>query len=166
VELDRLPRRQLARALPVLQGQLADGPQLLGGHPARGQLDPQHERPDLRLVVVEAPPLQADEILLGHLLVAGGDQRGQLAEHPERVLLALDPLHRVALEHELERRRRLLDRSACHRPVDACHDLPYSLETAKAPVSGGHVLLAGGEVYVFASSARRSGGAARAGWST
>ena len=166
VELDRLPGRELARPLPVPQRELADRLQLRGSHAARGQLDPEHERPDLRLVVVEAPPLQPDEVFLGHLLVARRDQRGELAEHPERALLALDPLDRVALQHELERRRCLLDRSACHRLVDACHDLPCSLETAKAPVSGGHVLLAGGEVCVFASSARRSGGAARAGWST
>src|SRR2546423_1681942 len=68
--------------------------------PAR-QLDPEHEGPDLRLVVVEAPPLQAHEVLLRHVLVPRGDQRRQLVEHPERTLLLLEPFHRVALQNEL-----------------------------------------------------------------
>src|SRR5262249_33207755 len=64
-------------------------------------LDPQHERPDLGLVVVQPPPLQADDVLLGDLLVAGGDQRRQLVADAERGLLLLDALDRVALEDEL-----------------------------------------------------------------
>ena len=119
VELDRLARRQLARALAVLERELPHCAQLLGRDPAGGQLDAEHERPDLRLVVVEAPPLEADEILLGCLLVAGGDQRGQLVEHAERALLTLDALDRVPLQDELERGRPLL-RPACPRPL-GCH---------------------------------------------
>ena len=136
VELNRLPRRELARALPVQQRELADGLQLRGCHSAGGQLDPEHERPDLRLVVVEPPPLEPDEIFLRHLLVARRDQRGQLAEHAERVLLALDPLDRVALQDEFERRRFLLGSSACDpglAHVLTC--LPLPPETAKAPDS-------------------------------
>ena len=168
VELDRLPRRELARALPVLEGELADGPELRRRRPPGGQLDPEHERPDLRLVVVEAPPLESDEILLGHLLVACGDQRGELAEHSERVLLALDPLDGVALENELERGWALLGRSAgCHlthsRSSTTFRSAP---ETTKTPGSRRPLLLTVGEDYAFPSSARRSGGPASAGWST
>ena len=70
--------------------------ELPGGH-----LHAEHERADLRLVVVEAPPLEPDDVLLGHALVAGRDQRGQLLANPERRLLLLQPLDGVALEHEL-----------------------------------------------------------------
>jgi hypothetical protein len=102
VELDRLPGRQLAGALAVLVGELADGAELRRGDATGGQLDPQHERADLRLVVVEAPPLHADDVLLGDVRVARRDQRGELAEDPERALLALQPLDGVALEDQLE----------------------------------------------------------------
>ena len=78
-----------------------------------GQLDPEHERPDLRLVVVEAPPLQADDVLLGDVGVAGRDQRRQLVEDPERALLALEPLDGVPLEDELEARGAASCRGVC-----------------------------------------------------
>jgi hypothetical protein len=38
-----------------------------GGRIPLGILSAEHERPDLRLVVVEAPPLEADDVLLGTL---------------------------------------------------------------------------------------------------
>src|SRR5579884_4262346 len=103
VELDVLPRRQLRLPAPVEKRQLPDRAQLLRLQDPARDLHAQHERPDLRLVVVEPPPLQPDDVLLRHLLVAGRDQRRQLVEHPERALLPLQPLHRVALEDELER---------------------------------------------------------------
>ena len=94
VELDRLSRRQLTGAAAVLVRELADRAQLLGRDPAGRQLDPEHERPDLRLVVVGAPPLEPDEVLLLDVGIAGRDQRRELAEHRERALLALQPLDR------------------------------------------------------------------------
>ena len=104
VELDRLAGRQLAGAASVLVRELADHAQLLGRHPARGQLDPEHEGADLRLVVVEAPPLEPDEILLLDVGVARRDQRRQLTHHREWALLPLQALDGIALEHELQRR--------------------------------------------------------------
>ena len=86
-------------------------------------LHAQHERADLRLVVVEAPPLEADDVLLGHALVAGGDQRGQLVADPERRLLLLEPLDGVALEDEL--------------PVDGRSFLGRSHRATDLPRSGG-----------------------------
>ena len=114
VELDRLAGGQLAGTAAVLVRELTDRAELLRRHPPGGQLDPKHERPDLRLVVVEAPPLEPNEILLLDVGVACRDQRRQLAHHGERALLPLQPLDRVALEHELERRR-LLHRSSRFR---------------------------------------------------
>jgi hypothetical protein len=101
VELDVLPGRELALAATEAVRDLADRPQLWRGHASAGQLDPEHERADLRLVVVEAPPLEPHEILLGDALVAGRDQRRQLAEDPERALVALQPLDGIALVDEL-----------------------------------------------------------------
>ncbi len=112
VELDRLPGRQLAGVAAVSGGQLADGPQLLRRHAPGGQLDAEHERADLRLVVVDAPPLQPHEVLLGHVRVPRGDQRRQLVEHAERALLPLQPLDRIALQHELQARRLFHDSGA------------------------------------------------------
>jgi len=57
--------------------------------------------------VVEAPPLEADDVLLRDRLVAGGDERRQLVADAERRLLLLDPLDRIALEDELPVGRRL-----------------------------------------------------------
>src|SRR5439155_21062962 len=99
-----LARRQLAGAAPVHVRDLPDRAQLRGGDDAARDLHAQHERPDLRLVVVKAPPLQPDDVLLVDLLVAGGDQRGQLVEDPERALVALQALDGVPFEDELERR--------------------------------------------------------------
>src|ERR1044072_3347076 len=102
VELHVLPRRELPGAAPVEVRDLADRAQLLRGDDAARRLHAQHERPDLRLVVVEPPPLEADDVLLVDLLVARRDQRRQLVEDPERALLALEALDGVALEDELE----------------------------------------------------------------
>ena len=107
VQLDVLPRRELAVALAVEVRDLADRAQLGRRQLAGRDLDAEHERPDLRLVVVEAPPLQADDVLLGDVLVALRYQRGQLVADPERRLLALEPLDRVALENEVPVGRRL-----------------------------------------------------------
>src|SRR5207302_625503 len=101
VELDVLPGGELAVAAPEPVRDLADRAELPGAEQPPGQLDPEHERPDLRLVVVEAPPLQPNQILLGHALVPGGDQSRELVEHPERALLALEALDGVPLEDEL-----------------------------------------------------------------
>src|SRR5581483_12349167 len=43
-------------------------------------------------------------VLLGNLLVAARDQRGQLVEDAERALLALESFDRVPLENEVEGR--------------------------------------------------------------
>ena len=97
VQLDALPRRQLGVAAAVAVRDLADRAQLRRREDPARDLHAQHERPDLRLVVVEAPPLEADDVLLGHPLVAGRDQRRQLLADAERRLVALDPLDGVAL---------------------------------------------------------------------
>ena len=105
VQLHVLPRAQLARLASMLVRELADRAQLGGREDPAGDLHAEHERPDLRLVVVEPPPLEADDVLLVDLLVALRDQRRQLVEHPERALVALQPLNRVSLQDELECRR-------------------------------------------------------------
>src|SRR5262249_4938033 len=101
VQLDVLPRRELAVAAPVAVRNLADRAQLRGRELPRRQLDPQHERADLRLVVVEAPPLEPHDVFFRHVLVTRGDQRRQLVADPERRLLPLQALDGVALENEL-----------------------------------------------------------------
>ncbi len=129
VELHRLSRRQLAGAAAVLVRELADRAQLRGCDPSRRQLDAKHERSDLGLVVVGAPPLEPDEILLLDVRVAGGDESGELAEHREWALLTLEPLDGVPLEDELERRRLL------QRPGSLCHAVPPSApERRGAPI--------------------------------
>ena len=101
VELHVLPRRQLAVAAAVARRDVADGAQLLWRQDAARQLHPQHEVAELRLVVVEPVPLQADEVLLGHRLVAGGDHRRQVGDHREPPLLVLQALDEVALAHQV-----------------------------------------------------------------
>ena len=104
VELHVLPRRQLAFAAAVHVRDLADRAELRRREDPARNLHAQHERPDLRLVVVEPPPLEPDDVLLGDLLVPGSDQRGQLVEHPERALLPLQALDGVPLENKVEGR--------------------------------------------------------------
>ena len=139
VELDRLPRAELARVGAVLDGELADGAQLVRLDAPGRELDPEHERADLRLVVVEAPPLEPDDVLLRDVRVARRDQRRQLAEHPERALLALEALDGVPLEDELERRRLRCPGGAC----GGCHVLssrprrPCRPRSASGPGVGG-----------------------------
>ena len=114
VELDVLARRELGVAAAVAVRDLADRAQLGRRQLAARQLDAEHERADLRLVVVQAPPLQADDVLLGDALVALRDQGGQLVADPEWILLLLQALDRVALEDEVPRRGRLL---GAHRRI-------------------------------------------------
>src|SRR5262245_38251061 len=101
MELDVLPRRELAVAMPERVRDLADRAQLRGSEVPAGELDAEHERSDLRLVVVEAPPLEADHVLLGNALVTSGDECRQLVANSERRLLLLQALDGVALEHEI-----------------------------------------------------------------
>ena len=104
VQLDVLARGQLGLALAAVERELPDRTELGRGQPPRSELDPEHERPDLGLVVVEPPPLEAHDVLLGDVGIAGGDQGRELVEHPERPLLALEALDGVALQHQLHRR--------------------------------------------------------------
>ena len=108
----RVASSRVAAAVAVRD--LADRAQLRGGQLAARQLDAEHERADLRLVVVEAPPLQADDVLLGHALVALRDQGRKLVADPERILLLLQALDGIALEDEVPRRGRLL---GAHRRI-------------------------------------------------
>jgi hypothetical protein len=101
VQLDVLAGRELAVALAVQVRGLPDRAQLARRELPGGHLHAEHERADLRLVVVEAPPLEADDVLLGDVLVAGRDQGRQLVADAERRLLALEPFDRVALEDEI-----------------------------------------------------------------
>ena len=101
VQLDVLACRELADTTAEAIRDLADRAQLRGLDEARRQLHAQHERADLGLVVVEPPPLEADDVLLGHRLVAGRDQRRQLVADGERGLVALDALDGIALEDEV-----------------------------------------------------------------
>ena len=119
VELDVLAGRELAVAAAVEVRDLADRAQLGGGSWPGRHLHAQHERADLRLVVVEAPPLEANDVLLGDVLVALGDQRGQLVADPERRLLALQALDGIALENKLPVGRRLRARSRSRRSLAA-----------------------------------------------
>jgi hypothetical protein len=107
VELDVLARGELPVAAAELVRDLADRAQLRRRQVPTRQLDPEHERPDLRLVVVETPPLKPHHVLLRDALVAGCDQCRELVTNPERRLLLLEALDRVALEHEVPRRLRL-----------------------------------------------------------
>ncbi len=111
VELDVLAGRELAVAAAVEVRGLADRAELGGRELPGRHLHAQHERPDLRLVVVEAPPLEPHDVLLGHALVALRDQRRQLVADAERRLLLLEALDGIALEDELPVGRRLLDRA-------------------------------------------------------
>ncbi len=101
MQLDVLTCRKLADAAAVAVRDLADRAQLRRLDEPGRQLDAQHERADLGLVVVQPPPLEAHDVLLGHRLVAGGDQRGQLVADAERRLVPLDALDGVALEDEV-----------------------------------------------------------------
>ena len=101
VELDVLTCRELADAPAEAVGDLADRAQLGRLDEPGGQLHAQHERADLRLVVVEPPPLEADDVLLGNRFVARGDQRRQLVADAQRRLVALDALDGIALEDEV-----------------------------------------------------------------
>ncbi len=101
VELHVLASRKLADALAVAVRDLADRAQPGRLHEAGGQLDAQHEGADLRLVVVEPPPLEAHDVLLGHRLVARRDQRRELVADAEGRLVALDALDGIALVDEL-----------------------------------------------------------------
>jgi hypothetical protein len=124
VQLDVLSRRELAVTAAVPLGHLPDRAQLRRSQVPARELHAEHEGPDLRLVVVEPPPLQADDVLLRDLLVAGGDERGELVADLKRRLLALDPLDRVALEHELPvglgLRGARVPGFDCHWPAFAC----------------------------------------------
>ncbi len=97
VQLDALARRQLCVAPAVAVRDLADGAQLGRREDAVRDLHAQHERADLGLVVVEAPPLEADDVLLRKRLVTAGDQRRQLVPDRERRLVELDPLDGIPL---------------------------------------------------------------------
>jgi len=139
VELDVLTRRELAVAASEPVRDLPDRTQLRGGEVPARKLHAQHERPDLRLVVVEPPPLEADDVLLGDALVARGDERGQLVANPERCLLPLQALDRVALEHQLPVRLRFRGR----RPRGVrCHGWSFRWERRasrwRAPCSAPH----------------------------
>ena len=101
VQLHVLTCRELADAAAEAVRDLADRAQLGGLDEPGRQLHAQHERADLGLVVVEPPPLEAHDVLLGDRLVARGDQRGQLVADAERRLVALDALDGVALEDEV-----------------------------------------------------------------
>ena len=114
VQLDVLTRRELGVAAAVAVRHLADRAQLGRGQLAARQLDAEHERADLRLVVVQPPPLQADDVLLGDALVALRDQGGELIADPERILLLLQAFDRIPLEDEVPRRGRLF---GAHRRI-------------------------------------------------
>ena len=101
VELDVLAGRELAVAAAEEIRGLTDRAQLVRRELSGGHFHAQHERADLRLVVVEAPPLEPHDILLGDVFVALGDQRGELLADPERRLFALQALDRVTLENKL-----------------------------------------------------------------
>ena len=113
VELHVLPGRELAVAAAEAVRDLADRAQAGRRDAPAGELDPEHERPDLRLVVVEPPPLHPHDVLLGDAVVAGGDQRGKLVQDPERALVALDPLDRVPFVDKLPVRLRFQGAAAC-----------------------------------------------------
>jgi hypothetical protein len=98
VDLDVLPRRELGRTLAEPHRDLADRPQRLGSQHARGDLDAEHERPDLGLVVVQPVPLQPDELLLGDVEVVRRGELGEVVQRVDRGAFELEALDRVALE--------------------------------------------------------------------
>ena len=101
VQLHVLTCRKLADTLAEAVRDLADRAQLGRLDEPGRQLDAQHERADLGLVVVQPPPLEAHDVLLGDRLVAGGYQRRQLVADAEWSLVALDALDGIALEDEV-----------------------------------------------------------------
>src|SRR5581483_2627 len=62
VKLDALPGGELGVTAAVAVRDLADAAELRRREDPGRDLHAQHERPDLRLVVVEAPPLQAHDV--------------------------------------------------------------------------------------------------------
>ena len=124
VELDVLPRGQLAVVAPAVLGDPADGAQLVRRQASARQLDPHHEVPHLGLVVVQAVPLQAHHVLLRNLLVALLDQVRDVVNDLHRRLLVLEPLHVIALPDQFPGGFRLLPT----RPADR-------LRHARTPIS-------------------------------
>src|SRR5581483_2427553 len=101
VQLDPLAGRELGGVSTVGARDPAQGPELRGVHEAARNLDAHHEGADLGLVVGQAPPVQADDVLLGHRLVPSLDQPGKLVANVERKPFALQTLDRVAPEHQV-----------------------------------------------------------------
>jgi hypothetical protein len=101
VKLEVLPRRQLAVAAAEALRDPAEDPQLGRREKAAGQFHPHHEVPELRLVVVQAVPLHAHEVLFGYRFVAGLDHGRQIVNDGEAALLVLQPLHEIALVNQV-----------------------------------------------------------------
>jgi hypothetical protein len=94
---------------------------------------PEHERPDLRLVVVQPPPLEADNVLLRDALVPGGDKRRELVADTQRRLVLIEPFDWVALEHKLPGRLGLRSTGLLDF---GCHSLP-SLRVSDCGLAAG-----------------------------
>src|SRR5262245_51978816 len=82
--------------LGVLAAQLdrepSDRAQFGRGQQSAGRLDPQHEEASLGLVVVQAVPLEPDDVFLRNGFVAPGGEERELGQDVERKFLDLESL--------------------------------------------------------------------------
>src|SRR5690606_25356106 len=76
-----------------------------------GNFDANHEGPDLRLIVGQAPPVEPNDILFRNRLVTARDHLGKFLDDIERELLLLHALDRIALEHKIPSRLNRFARS-------------------------------------------------------
>ena len=101
VQLHVLARRKLGVVAPELLRQLADGTVLGRRQDAAGHFDAQHEVADLRLVLVQAVPLEAHHVLFGDVEVVPLAELVDLVDDLQRELVTLQALDVVALEDQV-----------------------------------------------------------------
>src|SRR5713226_7638179 len=99
MQLEILPRGQLALVAAILLGDFTDRPQAFRAQAPARNFDAHHEGADLGLIVIHPKPLKPDDVLLGELVVRRVHQALPLTGQLGREKLMLQPLNRVALEY-------------------------------------------------------------------
>ena len=104
VELDALAGGEFRVVTAVAHRNLAHRAQLLGPQLAARHLDAHHEGSHLGLVMGQSPPVQANDVLLGDVLIPLADHVRQFLQDVVWVFLVFQPFHVVALVDEFPRR--------------------------------------------------------------